>query len=100
MSSLTNVKKGVVTWVGGLSTANSFKLAIGLITSVLYLLSATFPALGQWLLCGILAVIGFTSSASIMLSLAGVSINKLAPIEDLFETLQKKWEGTQDDGPK
>lgn len=98
MRFLTKVKDGMLTWVDNLDSANSMKLLIALVAAVLYMLSGMFPAIGQWLLCGVLILVSFVSFSSILLSLAGVTIKKLEPIEQVFEKLHDKWESDVNDG--
>ena len=93
MKFLLGCKRSLTEWVGNLTELELTKLLIGLSCAVLYALSMIFPTIGQWLLCGTLLVIGFVCFASVMLSKAGVTINKLKPIEDVFDTVLAKIKG-------
>lgn len=97
MRYLSKAKEKTETWLNSLDKLNLFKLVIAFSASILYLLSGMVPALGQFLLCGAAITVSFISFSSILLSLSGVSINKLKPIEELFDKLHKNWEGKEDD---
>ena len=87
MRFLSEGKRVLTDWLWKLEGTEFVKLLVGLIMAAVYVLSATFPAIGQWLLNGSALLIGFTSFASLLLSRAGVSIKKLKPIEELFVKL-------------
>lgn len=97
MRLLATAKSSVENWLEKLDKLNMFKLFVGLTSAALYILSGFVPVIGQYVLCGVLIVVSFVSFSSILLSLSGVSINKLEPIENFFKKAHETWEG-EDNG--
>lgn len=92
MRFLSKAKTNLENWLEKLDSLNMFKLIIGLASAALYILSGFAPAIGQYILCGALIVVSFVSFSSILLSLSGVTINKLEPIENMFKKAHETWE--------